>query len=53
MAIKIKCPKCGRVLGDTSESLDCTINCKDCGAQKITLKVANFKDYLKEEPIHD
>lgn len=44
--IKIKCPKCGRILGDTKDSIDCTINCKDCGAQRIIIKVAKF-DYAK------
>lgn len=53
MPVQIKCPKCGRILGDTRSSIDCTINCKECGAQRIIIKVANFSDYLKEELTHD
>ena len=45
--MKINCPKCGRVIGDTEKSLDAHINCKRCGEQKITIRVANFNDYLK------
>lgn len=52
MAIKIKCPKCGRILGDTKDSIDCTINCKDCGAQRIVIKVATF-DYFKAKENHN
>jgi DNA-directed RNA polymerase subunit RPC12/RpoP len=45
--MKITCPKCGRTIGDTMTSLDATINCKRCGAQKIHIRTANFNDYLK------
>lgn len=45
--MKINCPKCGRVIGDTERSLDAHINCKRCGEQKISIRTANFNDYLK------
>lgn len=53
--MKINCPTCGRTIGDTQDNLDATLNCKRCGAQKISIRTANFKDYLKastatEEP---
>lgn len=48
-AIKITCPNCGRILGDTNESLDCNINCRGC-KQTVSVKmvVAHAADYLKE-----
>lgn len=46
--IKIVCPKCGRVLGDTNKSVDCNINCKNCKKTvRIRIKVANSVDYLQ------
>lgn len=44
--MKINCPACGRTIGDTQDNLDATINCKRCGAQKISIRTASFKDYL-------
>lgn len=44
--MKINCPTCGRTIGDTQDNLDATINCKRCGAQKISIRTASFKDYL-------
>ena len=35
-AIKIRCPKCGRVMGDTNESLDCNLNCRGCRETSLT-----------------
>jgi len=46
MSIAIKCPKCGRTLGDTDTSIKARINCKRCGAQDINIKVATFDGYL-------
>lgn len=54
--MKIVCPTCGRTIGDTEKSLDATINCKRCGAQKISIRTASFKDYLRataQEETHD
>lgn len=47
MSITIKCPKCGRTLGDTEDSIKARINCKRCGTQEINIKVASFADYIK------
>lgn len=44
--MKINCPTCGRTIGDTQDNLDATLNCKRCGAQKISIRTASFKDYL-------
>lgn len=49
MSITIKCPKCGRALGDTAQSIDANINCKRCGVQHIKFTVTNHADYLKGE----
>ncbi len=45
--MKLTCPKCGRVLGDTQKSIDAHINCKRCGEQEIHARVASFDNYLK------
>lgn len=47
MAVKIRCPKCGWVLGDTTKSVDCVINCPKCNAVRVKLKVASFDEYNK------
>lgn len=46
MSIKLKCPQCGRILGDTEKTIDCTLNCRDHGAQRIAIKVADFDDAI-------
>lgn len=45
MAVKIKCPKCGWVLGDTTKSVDCVVNCPKCNAVRINMKIANHDLY--------
>lgn len=47
MAVKIKCPKCGWVLGDTTKSVDCVVNCPKCNAVRINMKVTNHDLYNK------
>ena len=47
MAVKIRCPKCGWVLGDTTKSVDCTFNCPKCNAVHVKMNVASFDDYNK------
>lgn len=48
-AIKIRCPKCGRVMGDTNESLDCNLNCRGCReTSHIKMIVVRAADYLKD-----
>lgn len=45
MAVKIRCPKCGWILGDTTKSVDCVLNCPKCNAVEVKIKVASFDDY--------
>ncbi len=46
---KILCPECHRVLGDTTRSIDCNINCKWC-KKPVRAKVimAKTTDYFKK-----
>ena len=47
MAVKIRCPKCGWVLGDTTKSIDCVMNCPKCNAVKVKMEVKSFDLYDK------
>lgn len=48
--IKIICPNCGRILGDTDKSIDCNMNCRGCKKTvAIKMHVASFSDYLRKE----
>lgn len=50
MAFKINCPKCGRILGDTSESINARLNCRGCkNTVDIKIRVAHCADYLNEK----
>lgn len=45
--MKIICPNCKRVLGETNRSMDAKLNCKGCkGAVNIRIRVAGWADYL-------
>ena len=46
-AIKIRCPKCGWILGDTDKSIDCVLNWPKCNAVNVKMRVASFADYNK------
>lgn len=47
MPVKIICPKCGRILGDTEKSLDCNLNCNGCkNTVRVRMSVARVNDYL-------
>ena len=47
-AIRIICPKCKRILGDTNNSIDCRMNCRGCKSTvNIKIQVASFADYIK------
>lgn len=46
-SVKIKCPKCGWILGDTKKSVDCVINCPKCNAVQVKMRVFSFSDYEK------
>ena len=46
--IKIYCPQCGRILGDTEQSIDANINCRGCKTtQHIVMEVKRISDYYK------
>lgn len=46
--MKIKCPKCHRILGETNQSLDAQINCKNCKTGvDVHIKIARSTDYFK------
>lgn len=46
--VKIVCPECGRVLGDTMKSVDCSFNCRGCKKTvAVKMQVASFADYLQ------
>lgn len=55
--VRITCPNCGRVLGDTEQSIDAVLNCNACKQHvRVRMKVTNFKDYLvnlKQEQNND
>lgn len=44
-AIKIRCPKCGWILGDTDKSVDCRFNCPKCNTVNVKMNVVSFADY--------
>lgn len=47
MSVRIICPKCKRILGDTDKSIDCRMNCRGCKQTvDIKMKVASFADYI-------
>lgn len=51
-AIRIICPNCKRILGDTDKSLDCYLNCRGCKKTvRIKMEIASFVDYIKNKPI--
>jgi hypothetical protein len=56
--IRIICPNCQRILGDTDKSVDCNFNCRGCKKTvHVCMKVASFADYIKsnksKEKSHD
>lgn len=47
-AIRIICPNCKRILGDTDKPIDCRMNCRGCKKTvQIRMKVVNYADYIK------
>lgn len=49
---KIKCPECGRCLGETNRSIDAMLICKGCKKKvKVNLDVlsANYFDFNVNE----
>lgn len=50
MAVRIICPNCKRILGDTDKTIDCRINCRGC-KKTVDIKIkfiSGFSDYLKD-----
>ena len=43
--VKIRCPKCGWILGDTDRSVDCVLNCPKCNAVAVKMQVVGFNGY--------
>lgn len=51
MSVRIICPNCKRILGDTNSSIDCNMNCRGCKSRvHIKMKVASFADYINNKP---
>lgn len=49
MSVRIICPKCKRILGDTDKTIDCRMNCRGCKQTvEVKMKVVSFVDYLNE-----
>lgn len=47
---KIYCPICHRVLGDTTKSIDCNLNCRWCKKPvAVKMIMATTNDYFKED----
>mgnify|MGYP002519533637 CR=1 FL=1 len=47
---KINCPNCGRVLGDTNDSMNARLNCRGCKKTvDIKIIVAHCADYLNDK----
>lgn len=47
--VRITCPNCGRILGDTNQSIDAVINCNGCKQRAhIQMKIVHFEDYFKD-----
>ena len=45
--VRIICPNCKRILGDTDRSIDCNLNCRGCKEiVHVKMKVASFADYI-------
>lgn len=52
--INIKCPKCGRVLGSTNDSLKAELCCRGCKNKvPVQILVAKSADYLPERKEND
>ena len=47
--IKLRCPDCGRILGDTETSTDVRLNCHRCKATvHVKVDIVKAADYLPE-----
>lgn len=49
IGVRIICPNCGRILGDTDKDIDAVINCTGCKQRAhIKMNIIHFEDYFKE-----
>lgn len=47
--VRINCPKCGRILGDTNHDIDAVLNCNGCKQRvRVQMKIVRFEDYFDE-----
>lgn len=54
MALKIICPNCNHVLGDTNHSMEADLNCRFCKQTvRVKIKYVTTADYLPEEEKDD
>lgn len=55
--VRITCPNCGRILGDTNHNIDAVINCSGCKKRAhVKMTIIHFEDYfkdIKQEEIND
>lgn len=48
-SFQIKCPKCQRVLGETSDDIHARLNCRGCKSTvDVNVKISKAADYLPE-----
>lgn len=49
MSVKLQCPYCGRILGDTDKTTDVHLNCHRCKkAVRVSVEIVKQADYLPE-----
>lgn len=47
--MKITCPNCHRILGDTEKDIDANLNCRGCKKTvRVCVRFTHAADYLKE-----
>lgn len=53
--MRITCPNCGRILGDTKDNINANLNCRGCKKTvSVKIRFAKAADYLpRKEKIND
>lgn len=52
--VRITCPNCGRILGDTNQSIKATLNCRGCKkAVQVRMQIVSCADYLHDNKEND
>ena len=47
--VRITCPECGRILGDTNKSIDAVLNCNGCRKRvHVQMTIVHFEDYFEQ-----